>query len=39
MSRMKAAASLCLAIVVTALASPATIGTEDIELRDLDVTG
>jgi len=34
---MKAAGSLCLTIVLTALASPATIGTEDIELRDLDV--
>src|SRR5260370_23684559 len=38
MSRMKAAASLCLAIVVTALAHPATIGAEDTELRDLDIT-
>jgi hypothetical protein len=35
---MKAAASLCLAVAATVLASPATIGTEDIELRDLDVT-
>ena len=35
---MKAAASLCLAIVTTALASPGT-GTEDTELRDLDVSG
>jgi hypothetical protein len=32
------AASLLLVIVVT-LASPATIGAEDIELRDLDLTG
>src|SRR6266852_6128665 len=39
MSRMKAAALLCLAVVVATLASPALIGTEDIELRDLDVTG
>jgi hypothetical protein len=39
MSRMKAAASFCLAIAVTALASPAPIGAEDTELRDLDVTG
>src|SRR5439155_8255798 len=39
MSRMKRAASLCIAIVVTPLVgSPATIGTEDTELRDLDVT-
>src|SRR6266513_2416123 len=38
MSRMKAAMSLCLA-AVTALASTAPISTEDIELRDLDVTG
>lgn len=36
---MKTAGSLCLAIVITALASPRTIATEDIELRDLDVTG
>ncbi len=36
---MKAAALLCLAVVVATLASPALIGTEDIELRDLDVTG
>lgn len=35
---MKAAASLCLA-AATALASTAPIGTEDIELRDLDLTG
>jgi hypothetical protein len=35
---MKAPASLCLAVAATVLASPATIGTEDIELRDLDVT-
>jgi hypothetical protein len=35
---MKPAACLCLAIVVTALASPAKIGPEDTELRDLDVT-
>jgi hypothetical protein len=39
MSRMKASASLCLAIVVSALASPAAIGAEDTELRDLDVAG
>src|SRR5438876_4657661 len=39
MSRMKAAASLCLAIAVTGFASPAAISTEDTELRDLDVTG
>jgi hypothetical protein len=39
MSRMKGAAFLCLAATATVLASPATIGTEDIELRDLDVTG
>lgn len=39
MSRMKAAASLCLAVATTVLASPATIGTEDTELRDLDVSG
>ena len=38
MSRMNVAACLCLGIVLTALASPATIGTEDTELRDLDVT-
>jgi hypothetical protein len=36
---MKAAASLCVAIVATSLAGPATIGTDDTELRDLDVTG
>ena len=35
MSRIKAAASLCLAVVVTALAGLATIATEDTELRDL----
>jgi hypothetical protein len=39
MSRTKAATSLCAVTVVTAFASLATIGTEDIELRDLDVTG
>ena len=39
MSRMKVAACLCLGIVLTVLAGPATIGTEDTELRDLDVTG
>src|SRR5256886_15155750 len=38
MSRMKAAASLCLAVAAAVLAS-APIGTEDVELRDLDVTG
>jgi hypothetical protein len=38
MSIINAAACLCLA-AVTVLASPPTIGTEDIELRDLDVTG
>ena len=36
MSRMKAAASLCLAVAAAVLAS-APIGTEDVELRDLDV--
>jgi hypothetical protein len=35
MSRIKAAASLCLPVVVTALAGLATIPTEDTELRDL----
>ncbi len=38
MSRIKAAVSLCLA-AATVLASTAPIGTEDVELRDLDVTG
>ena len=38
MSRMKLAALLCTAVVVTLLASPAPV-TEDTELRDLDVTG
>jgi hypothetical protein len=38
MSRIKAAAALCLA-TATVLASPAPIGTEDADLRDLDVTG
>ena len=38
MSRIKAAAALCLA-TATVLASPAPIGTEDNDLRDLDVTG
>jgi hypothetical protein len=38
MSRIKAAAALCLA-AATVLASPAPIGTEDNDLRDLDVTG
>jgi hypothetical protein len=33
-----AAATLCLSIVVTGLVSPAINDTEDIELRDLDVT-
>ncbi len=37
MSRIKAAAALCLA-TATVLASPAPIDTEDIDLRDLDVT-
>jgi hypothetical protein len=36
---MKGAACLFLGIVLTALASPATIGTEDNELRDLDLAG
>jgi hypothetical protein len=36
---MKAAASLSLAVATAVLASAATIATEDIELRDLDVTG
>src|SRR5438045_955693 len=35
MSRMKVATYLCLGSVLTALASPATVGTEDTELRDL----
>src|SRR5260370_32029151 len=34
---MKAVASLCLTIVATIAAGPARIGTEDTELRDLDV--
>jgi hypothetical protein len=38
MSRIKAAVALSLA-AVTALATPATIGTEHTDLRDLDVTG
>ena len=38
MSRIKAAAALCLA-TATVLASPAPIGTGDNDLRDLDVTG
>src|SRR6266550_3871131 len=37
MSRIKAAVALCLAAVTT-LATPGTIGTEDTDLRDLDVT-
>jgi len=37
MSRMKADACVCLAIVVTAFAIPAA--NEDIELRDLDLAG
>ena len=37
MSRMKVAA-LVVGIVLTALGNPATIGAEDTELRDLDVT-
>ena len=36
---MKAATSLCLVIAATVLASAPTTVTEDIELRDLDVTG
>jgi hypothetical protein len=36
---MKAAALLCLAVVVSALGGPATVGTDDTELRDLDVSG
>jgi hypothetical protein len=36
---MKAATYLCLAVAATVLASPPTTVTEDIELRDLDVTG
>ena len=39
MSRMKVAACLCLGIALTAVAGPATVGTEDTELRDLDATG
>src|SRR5438552_4902643 len=38
MSRIKAAAALCLA-TATVLAGSAAIGTEDADLRDLDVTG
>ena len=38
MSIVKVVACLCLGIVLTALASPATVGTEDTELKDLDVT-
>jgi hypothetical protein len=38
MSRIKIAVTLWLAIVA-ALRSPATVGAEDTELRDLDVTG
>src|SRR6266480_780159 len=38
MSRIKAAAALCLA-TATVLAGSAAIGTEDTDLRDLDVTG
>jgi hypothetical protein len=34
-----AAAIVCLAVFVTGLASRATSGTEDIELRDLNLTG
>jgi hypothetical protein len=36
---MKAAVLFCLAVAVTALAGPGTVGTEGTELRDLDVTG
>jgi hypothetical protein len=39
MSRVKLAACLCFGIALAALASPATVGTEDTELRDLDVAG
>src|SRR5438132_10988062 len=38
MSRIKAAAALCLATATVLAGSPA-IGTEDVDLRDLDVTG
>ena len=38
MSRIKAAAALCLA-TATVLAGSAAIGTEDADLRDLDVSG
>jgi hypothetical protein len=38
MSRIKAAAALCLA-TATVIAGSAAIGTEDTDLRDLDVTG
>ena len=38
MSRIKAAAGLCLA-AATVLANSGAIGTEDTDLRDLDVTG
>lgn len=38
MSRIKAAAALCVA-AATVLATPAPVGNEDTELRDLDVTG
>ena len=38
MSSVKAA-SLCLALATTVLANSGTIGTEDTDLRDLDVTG
>jgi hypothetical protein len=37
-ARSLGAACLYLGIVLTALAIPATVGTEDTELRDLDVT-
>jgi hypothetical protein len=39
MSRINAPGCLCLALVAAGLVSAATIGTEDTELRDLDVTG
>src|SRR5947207_3137097 len=38
MSRIKAAVALCLA-TATVLAGGAAIGTEDTDLRDLDITG
>src|SRR4029453_9545307 len=38
MSRIKGAAAICLA-AATVLANSGAIGTEDTDLRDLDVTG